>query len=128
MPDAELNNSQGRAPGDMVWRYSARADQAQANSQEVAEMLWDVSKAFETVNRGKLVALAEQLGYPNGSPKTQPFELQLAKVPDGWKPGGRTPIPHGGNRDGVGFCHFRSSVLCGHGNKKYKAQPPVCEP
>ena len=66
LPDAELNNSQGRSPGDMVWRYATRADLAQANNQEVAEMLWDVSKAFERVNRSKLVALAQQLGYPMG--------------------------------------------------------------
>ena len=33
LTDACLNNGQGRAPGDMAWRYGVRADLAQARGQ-----------------------------------------------------------------------------------------------
>ena len=48
----------------MVWRNLIRGDIAVDNNQHVVELLWDVSKAFERVQRQKLINLATDLGYP----------------------------------------------------------------
>ena len=98
-----------------MWRYTTRADMAQANNNEVAELLWDVSKAFERVNRNKLVALAKHLGYPMGV-------LRLSLLSYSWPRhlvDGHLiaqPIhPTMGYWRRLGFRHFRTGVLryCG---------------
>ena len=63
--DPCINNGAGRAPGDMVWRNLVRGDIAVDNNKHVVELLWDVSKAFERVQRQKLIELATDLGYPH---------------------------------------------------------------
>ena len=62
--DAFLNNAAGRSPGGSVWRAMIRARTAMAQCSYVAEVLWDVSKAYDRVNRRKLIHTAVGLNNP----------------------------------------------------------------
>ena len=65
IPDACLNNNRGRAPGDMAWRYMVRSDIHVDHGGCCAELMWDISKAFDRVPRDVLVQRALALGYPS---------------------------------------------------------------
>ena len=61
---AWFNNLGGKRPGDAVWRGLVRSRSATEDGAKVAEVMWDVSKAFDRVRHGDLVRRAASLGYP----------------------------------------------------------------
>jgi hypothetical protein len=90
----------------MVWRYSVRADLARGRSDHVAEVMWDISKAFDHVKRKVLVKRALALGYPASI-------LRLSMRSYGWSRKlvdgqliSEESMPRMGYRDRVGFCHI----------------------
>ena len=61
----QFNNSKGRWVGDSTWRNQVRA--ILGNSGRIdTEILLDVKKAFENVNRKQLVEMALLTGIPLG--------------------------------------------------------------
>ena len=59
-----LNTCRGRRVGDAMWRTQLRALLGARDGQHSAEVLVDLHKAFELVNRGKLIEAAVATGYP----------------------------------------------------------------
>ena len=63
--DSCLANLAGRQPGDAIWRSVMRATvAAEGTNCHGFEALWDISKAFDRVDHGKLIQQACLLKYP----------------------------------------------------------------
>ena len=58
------SNLNGQNIGDGIWRDAVKNTLAGARKQYVLEFLWDVSKAFDSVDHQKLEAAARDRGYP----------------------------------------------------------------
>ena len=58
---SHLNNSAGRCVGDATWRNLIKS---QLTNQHTLEIMLDMKKAFDYVNREKLMQAAKDMGYP----------------------------------------------------------------
>ena len=59
-----LNAARGRRVGDAMWRTQLRALLSESRGLQSAEVQLDLHKAFELVDRGKLIEAAAAAGYP----------------------------------------------------------------
>ena len=59
-----LNMAKGRRVGDGMWRTQLRALISEEQGQQSAEVMLDLHKAFELVERGKLLEAGILAGYP----------------------------------------------------------------
>jgi hypothetical protein len=62
---SEINLQPRRWITDPIWRGAIRNEIARsANRQQVAEVQWDLKKAFDNVSRTRLIQAAKMTGYP----------------------------------------------------------------
>ena len=62
--DCGFGAERGKAPLDIVWRHSFRAESATVNGGHFVVVLWDLHKCYEQVDHALLIAAARRHGYP----------------------------------------------------------------
>ena len=61
---AIFNNSGGRRIADGIWRLAWRNYLELGEHKHAAEIMWDLKKAFETLDRDTLWEMGERYSYP----------------------------------------------------------------